>query len=73
MAVSPTSTLPASASGAATRSVDGVDGHDGQVPLGRAADDPAGELLLVGGPHRHLVGAGHHVVGGEDQARCCRR
>ena len=45
-----------------------VDGHDGEVTIGQPADHPAGELAVVGGAHGHLVAAGDHVVGGEDQA-----
>ena len=37
-------------------------------PARAPADDPARQLLLVGRLHGHLVGALHHVVGGEDEA-----
>ncbi len=68
MAVSPTSTLPGLGQRRRGQVGRRLDGHDGQVLLRRTADDPALQLLLVRGPHGHLVGALDHVVRGEDEA-----
>ena len=46
----------------------GVDLEHGEVGAGIGADDLGLELPPVEQPHRHLVGAVHHVIVGEDVA-----